>query len=317
MASSAPTSALRRLLDEHISRVSTEVEAALAEARERVRRELVEQLNGVARRMRQAADADELAATLVDAATAFAPGAAFFRIEEMTARGERIRGVPDENADRFAGLTIPLEAAPALAGAVESRDPVIAVATPGEVSAELLEIADGAADTRIAIAPVLVRGSARALVFCWGGPNVAAVELLCEIAAAVWSGLEPVTVTVAAPAPQIVQIAAAAVPEKKERPTWESLPPEEQQTHLRAQRAARVEVAEMRLKEATAVQGGRARRDLYGALKPRVDEARERFREKFFTRCPSMVDYLHLELVRTLANDDADLLGKDYPGPLV
>jgi len=30
-----------------------------------------------------------------------------------------------------------------------------------------------------------------------------------------------------------------------------------------------------------------------------------------------MVDYLHLELLRTLANDDSDLLGKDYPGPLV
>jgi hypothetical protein len=30
-----------------------------------------------------------------------------------------------------------------------------------------------------------------------------------------------------------------------------------------------------------------------------------------------MVDYLHLELIRTLANDDAELLGKDYPGPMV
>ena len=30
-----------------------------------------------------------------------------------------------------------------------------------------------------------------------------------------------------------------------------------------------------------------------------------------------MVDYLHLELMRTLANDDADLLGKEYPGPMV
>ena len=30
-----------------------------------------------------------------------------------------------------------------------------------------------------------------------------------------------------------------------------------------------------------------------------------------------MVDYLHLELLRTLANDDADLLGSEYPGPMV
>jgi hypothetical protein len=30
-----------------------------------------------------------------------------------------------------------------------------------------------------------------------------------------------------------------------------------------------------------------------------------------------MLDYLHLEMVRTLAQDDAELLGAEYPGPLV
>jgi hypothetical protein len=30
-----------------------------------------------------------------------------------------------------------------------------------------------------------------------------------------------------------------------------------------------------------------------------------------------MVDYLHLELVRTLANDDPELLGENYPGVIV
>jgi hypothetical protein len=29
------------------------------------------------------------------------------------------------------------------------------------------------------------------------------------------------------------------------------------------------------------------------------------------------VDYLHLELVRTLGNDDAELLGQGYPGAMV
>jgi len=29
-----------------------------------------------------------------------------------------------------------------------------------------------------------------------------------------------------------------------------------------------------------------------------------------------MIDYFHVELVRTLANDDASMLGPDYPGPL-
>jgi hypothetical protein len=29
-----------------------------------------------------------------------------------------------------------------------------------------------------------------------------------------------------------------------------------------------------------------------------------------------MVDYFHIEAVRTLANDDESLLGPEYPGPL-
>jgi len=312
MASSAPTSALRRLLDEHVSSVSTEVEALVAEARERTRRELVEQLNGAARRMRQAADNEELVATLVDAASGFAPGAAFFRVEDQTARGERIRGVPEENAERFVGLRLALEGAPAFAGAVETKDPVTAIATAGEVSAELLEIAVGSANARIVIVPVVVRESVRGLLYCWGNAPIAAIELLCEIGAAVWSGLEPIVV--APPPAQIVTIAGI---EEKRRPTWESLPAEEQQLHLRAQRTARVEVAELRLNDAAAVQAGRTRRDLYGALRLKIDEARARFKDTYFVRCPSMVDYLHLELVRTLANGDAESLGREYPGPLV
>ena len=72
----------------------------------------------------------------------------------------------------------------------------------------------------------------------------------------------------------------------------------------------------MRLYQAAEVQAGRARGDIYGALRKPIDEARAAFRENYFARCPNMVDYLHLELVRTLAHDDPELLGKDYPGPL-
>ena len=91
----------------------------------------------------------------------------------------------------------------------------------------------------------------------------------------------------------------------------------EQQIHLRAQRFARVQAAEMRLYHADVVQVGRSRRNLYEALRQPIDDARQSFRTEFFAKCPSMVDYLHLELTRTLANDDPDLFGSTYPGPLV
>jgi hypothetical protein len=137
----------------------------------------------------------------------------------------------------------------------------------------------------------------------------AALEMLAQMAAAVWDSL-------VAPEPlQLVTIAPAAVSAPVS--AWDALSAEDQALHLRAQRFARVQVAEMRLHEAAAVQSGRTQRDLYGALRARIDRARVTFRQSYFAPCSNMVDYLHVELVRTLAHDDADLLGKDYPGPLV
>ena len=88
------------------------------------------------------------------------------------------------------------------------------------------------------------------------------------------------------------------------------------QAHLRAQRFARVQVAEMRLYRPQDVASGRARRDIYGALRETVDLAREAYRSQFLSALPGMTDYLHEELLHTLANDDATLLGPLYPGPL-
>lgn len=98
---------------------------------------------------------------------------------------------------------------------------------------------------------------------------------------------------------------------------WEALPIDEQRLHLRAQRFARVKAAEMLLYRAEAVARGRAQRDLYSEFASDIDAARQAFRQEFLTACPSMADYLHLELVRTLAHDEAACLGPGYPGPLV
>jgi hypothetical protein len=76
-------------------------------------------------------------------------------------------------------------------------------------------------------------------------------------------------------------------------------------------------VAEIRLYKSEKVKNGRAAHDLYTSVQEEIHSAREVFRREFLNASDSMVDYLHLELVRTLANDEADALGKDYPGPMV
>ena len=86
--------------------------------------------------------------------------------------------------------------------------------------------------------------------------------------------------------------------------------------HSRALRFARVKVAEIQLYQASQVKSGRAARDLYGALGPHIDAARKAFRDRFLIPLNGVPDYLHQELVKTLANEDAVLLGPSYPGPL-
>jgi hypothetical protein len=90
----------------------------------------------------------------------------------------------------------------------------------------------------------------------------------------------------------------------------------DQAVHLRAQRFARSSVAQILLSKPEAIQRGRASSNLYATLKEEIDEGRDAFRRQFFESCPSMVDYFHLEIVRTLAQDESRALGPDYPGPL-
>jgi hypothetical protein len=308
MASGPSASPLRQVLEGRLSQLSLEVDGLFAEARDRARRECADQLNQAVRRIHQAADRDELGATLLDAAGAFATGAAWFRIAGEIAKGERIRGVPEQAAEAFHALEIPLSSAAALAGAVESRDPVIAATTPREVSQDLAKLLEHPSDGRVSIFPVVVRDRVPALLYAWGNVQGPAVELLTQVAAAAWSAMpEP-------PAPELVTIQPAP---PHPASAWDRLPPEDQRIHLRAQRFARVQTAGMRLFQGDAVRAGRAGRNLYHALRNSIDAAREAFRLSFFAPCSSMVDYLHLELVHTLANDDPDLLGDNYPGPMV
>ena len=284
-----------------------------SDARAEARSELAGQLNQAVRRICQAPTRDELGDTLADTASAFASGAAWFRVEDGAARSEKL------------DLTIPLADSAALKHAVDTREPVIAIATPGEVSPELAQRFAHSPESRAHVYPVIsaaggASGTA-ALLYTWadtpGGAQNDALELLAQCASAAWQALEPPPPPPPPPEPVTQLVTIAAPPPQPKADPWDALSAEDQQAHLRAQRFARVQVAEIRLRKAAAVQSGRLRRNLYAALRDSIDAARAAYRKEFFAHCPSMVDYLHLELARTLANDDPDLLGNEYPGPMV
>ena len=324
MPPNSSSAALRTALEDSFSGWLDEVETLLVGAREQGRMELAESLNQAARRLRKSGSFDELAGTLTDAASAFAQGTAVLRVEDGKATGVRVRGVDAEREERFRGLEIPFSEAGALAGAAETDDPVTAIGTATQVSAALLEIAGHADNEKVWIFPVTRDGRARGLLYCWGEVDGANLELLAQMAGLC---LEPPPPPV--PALPLLNIAPApAMPpqeptaEPPQAPAavvhreWEELSPDEQAIHLSAQRFARVRVAEIRLHQAEAVHAGRMHRDLYGTLQEPIDRARANFRRMYIDVCPSMVDYLHLELVRTLAHDNPRLLGDDYPGAL-
>jgi hypothetical protein len=242
----------------------------------------------------------------VDAAVSFSSGAALLVVEGECARAVKVRGLDEARAQALSA-PIPLGEAPALADAASQREPVIASASVSQVSAPLAAAAGDTPKARLAILPIVEKPgaenvSAPALLCAWGSFEMAALELVAQVASPAW--------TATAPPPQEAEAARARAR------AWEDLSDAQRRIHLRAQRFAHVKVAEIRLFEADAVQLGRARHNLYAVAKDTIDRARKEFREAFFAATDTMVDYLHLELVHTLANDDPELMGRDYPGPL-
>ena len=287
---------------EVVSQTAAAVRSLSAEIATGVRVALAEELNQWVRRVRQAASPEEAAVALADGAVSFAGGAAVFRVAGGMARAMEARGAA------LGGMEIPLAAAPALATAVETRDPVMAMAGGAEIPASLREAIGAGAEDKVLVVPVVAEGSVTALLLAWGAAHPAALELVAQLAAVAFPAPPPPPPVAA----ELVTIAPAPA-----RAAWEDLSPEEQKLHLAAQRFARVRVAEMRLYHAEAVEEGRRGRDLYHALREPVDSAREAFRRKFVAASPTMADYLHLEMLRTLGENDIALLGHDYPGSLV
>jgi len=90
--------------------------------------------------------------------------------------------------------------------------------------------------------------------------------------------------------------------------------PEERDLHLRAQRFARLLVDEIKLYNQAKVAEGRAARDLYDRLKEDIDKSRASYHKRYGSTPAASADYFTKELVRILADNDASLLGANFPG---
>ena len=79
-----------------------------------------------------------------------------------------------------------------------------------------------------------------------------------------------------------------------------------------ARRLARMLVSEIKVGNEKRVLEGRVNSDLYSRLQKEIDASRETYRRQ--VDAPGG-DYFHEELIKILADNDPERLGKDYPGP--
>jgi hypothetical protein len=266
-------------------------------------------LNLGQRRLRGVSTLPEVAALTVELASGYADKVALFIFRDGSARAESMRNFGHEPVE-FA----PNEAA-AFQTAIETKDPVVSVGTAPEISAALAERLGAETPGRVFLYPMAVRGEVKAVLLAAGNVQPATLELIAGMAAL---QIETLTRVTQPSSNGLVSIGGVeALDAKPKRNAWEELSPELQSLHLKAQRKARLRVAEMQIEYRHALQRGRGKADLYSELKQPIDLARDEFRKEFITASPTMVDYLYLELSRGLAQGNDQLLGASFPGPLV
>jgi hypothetical protein len=288
-----------RLFEEQLAVLARQIEDS-----GRAKRQLTERLNQTARRLRLSETEAQWSTTLVEATQDFSDRAAVFTVKNQVLRLQAARGMATGPLPE-----IPLASAPAFAAAAESGDTIVAMRVAGELSEPLAKLVGESPGSTFSVFPVKSREGVAAIFYAdasSGAVDRNALELLAAIASLV-IGTRPAN----PPKPDVDLVTISNVSRSRAAP-----PREEQGIHLQAQRFARVRVAEMRLYQSQRVKKARASHDLYTSLRKEIDSGRQAFRDDFLSASPTMVDYLHLEILRTLANDDAALLGPQYPGPM-
>ena len=271
---------LVRNLEGEIGTLAESAEVSASESAATARREAAAEFHGVAQQLRGAEDPGDWQRTLVEAAEPYCRKAVWVNAS-VSSPGAAIRNSLEQGETTVCAITEEElgHAARALAG--HARAWLIPVGQHG-----VLCVAVGDDE-----------------------PELAALELLGVLAASTVPDQPRVQESEPESQPALVMIEGVSVPRPRRTESWEDLPRDQQLTHLSAQQFARVFVAELVLQ-------GPVARPVYGRLKKEIDAGRERFRREFFETCPDMVDYLHLELVRTLGRGDVAAMGAGYPGPL-
>ncbi len=119
------------------------------------------------------------------------------------------------------------------------------------------------------------------------------------------------------PAAEVVEVvamhaaAAAAAPAAATDPLA-GVSPEDADMHRKAQRFARLLVDEIKLYNQAKVAEGRRNKDLYDRLKPDIEKSRTTYTKRYGNTAAAGTDYFQQELLRSLGEDDASIMGANF-----
>jgi len=117
--------------------------------------------------------------------------------------------------------------------------------------------------------------------------------------------------TAPAAAPAVVPAAAAAAPAPA-RDEFAEMSVQDAEIHRKAQRFARLLMDEIKLYNQAKVSEGRKNKDLYDRLKDDIEKSRATYLKRYGHTPAASKDYFAGELIRSLAEDDASLLGPNF-----
>jgi hypothetical protein len=91
-----------------------------------------------------------------------------------------------------------------------------------------------------------------------------------------------------------------------------ALSPEDADIHRKAQRFSRLLMDEIKLYNQAKVSEGRKHKDLYDRLQEDIEKSRATYLKRYGNTAAATGDYFNQELIRSLAEDDVSLLGKNF-----
>jgi hypothetical protein len=263
---------------------------------------------------------------ILESAGSFGGPAALFEVTGTRVRGVRSRGFSTAGTEPFEELEATFEEAPAFAHSIQERETVVAIGAEAEISKRIANALPLAPGEKIYLFPMVIQERVVAILYITEpaptmtlglrntpGVDRAALELLMGAAASAAQSLASEQSAAVRQAPaELIGIDGVDMRAQVGAATTDI---RHQALEARARWFARTEVARMRLFKRRVLEQGLAERNIYRVLRPEIEAARRTYQQDYLAVLPGIADYLHRELV-SLAHDDVNFLGPEYPGSL-